>query len=393
MSLMPSQELAQGVAANTISLMLGHPDPATLFTPEFQEAVMRVLASPQPYQSLQYGPEQGTPALVEYLVAKIKREQAISPGIDQLLLTSGSTQAVDMIARLLIKPGDPVIVEAPSYVDALHVLRDHGAELYSIPIDERGLIPETLKSLLEQLNDQGNLPRLLYTIPNFHNPTGVSLSEERRIKILQLARQYHFVVVEDDVYRDLTFEGTVPQSFFALAEGDEVLSIGSFSKTLAPGLRLGWLAGSKDAIRHFVQCGVIEMGGGANPFAAQIVAEYCNLGHWEEHIQYLQRLYRSRRDVMLAALDQYMPEGVTWTRPAGGFFIWVSLPQNIPAQTIKKLALERDVLCSGWSAQSPANLQLCTARSDQVRNSSPGRHYPKPCARRIKTCDSLACTV
>ncbi len=343
---MQRQELAQGVAANTISLMLGHPDPTTLFTPKFQDAVMRVLTSPQRHQPLQYGPEQGTPALIESLVSKIKREQTISLNTDQLMLTAGSTQAIDMIARLLIKPGDSVIVEAPSYVDALHVFRDHGAELYSVPMDDQGLIPEILERLLKQLHIQGKPPRLLYTIPNFHNPTGVSLSEQRCIEILQLARQYQLVIVEDDVYRDLVFESSVPPSFLALAESGEVLSIGSFSKTLAPGLRLGWVVGSPEVIRRFVQCGVTEMGGGANPFAAQIVTEYCNLGYWETHITHLQHLYRSRRDVMLAALNQYMPEGITWTRPAGGFFIWLSLPENIRAWDVKQRVFERGVLVS-----------------------------------------------
>lgn len=343
---MQNQELAQGVTANTISLMLGHPDPATLFTPAFQDAVTRVLTSSQPHQSLQYGPEQGTPALIDYLVAKIAREQAISLNADQLMLTAGSTQAVDMIARLAVKQGDAVIVEAPSYADALHVFRDHGAELYSVPMDDNGLIPEALGQLLNHLSTDGKPPRLLYTIPNFHNPTGISVSEERRTEIIQMARQHQFMIVEDDVYRDLAFESVIPLSFLALAEDTEVLSIGSFSKTLAPGLRLGWLVGTSELIRRFVQCGTIQMGGGANPFAAQIIAEYCTCGYWEAHIETLQRLYRSRRDVMLAALGQYMPQGVTWTRPAGGFFIWVSLPDSIQARDVKQQALERDVLVS-----------------------------------------------
>jgi 2-aminoadipate transaminase len=341
---MQSYQMAQGVTDNTISLMLGHPDPTTLLTPELQTAINRVLASPKPYQSLQYGAEQGTPGLIDYLVAKINREQASSINSDQLILVAGSTQAVDMIARLFTEPGDAVIVEAPSYVDALHVFYDHGVELYSSPMDENGLIPEDLEKLLKRLQAGGKPPRLLYTIPNFHNPTGFSLCLERRNEIAQLAERYKFMIVEDDVYRDLIFEGTTPPSFLTLS--GETMSIGSFSKTLAPGLRLGWLAGPSEIIERILHCGTIEMGGGANPFTAQIVAEYCYLQYWEQHIHYLQQLYCGRRDIMMAALDQYMPRNITWTRPSGGFFVWVTLPENIQARDVKQQAFERGVLVS-----------------------------------------------
>jgi len=149
--------------------------------------------------------------------------------------------------------------------------------------------------------------------------------------------------VEDDVYRDLSFEGTVPASFYALANGKQVVSIGSFSKTLAPGLRLGWLLGSEDAIQRCINCGTTQMGGGANPFAAHIVAEYCRSGYWEEHISHVRSLYKMRRDVALAALDKHMPAGVRWTHPAGGFFIWLALPQDVFAQDVKRLALSEGV--------------------------------------------------
>ena len=171
-----------------------------------------------------------------------------------------------------------MLVEAPSYVDALHIFRDQQIELCSIPMDEDGLIPSELEKQLAQLNSSGKFPSMLYTIPNFHNPTGITLSEARRIEIIKLSRQYGFLIVEDDVYRDLSFEGELPASFYALAHGKQVLSIGSFSKTLAPGLRLGWLLGSEDAIQRCVNCGTTQMGGGANPFVANIVAEYCRSG-------------------------------------------------------------------------------------------------------------------
>ena len=343
---MISNDLPQGMSQNAIPLMLGHPDPETLLTPELHNAMLHVINSPHAYTTLQYGAVQGPQSLFNFLVEKINREQGLSLQPGNLMMIAGSTQGVDMLARLYARSGGVVLVEAPTYVDAIHVFRDHHVELCSIPMDENGLIPNELEKQVLQLHSSGTFPSILYTIPNFHNPTGSTLSEARRIEIIRIAQQYGLLIVEDDVYRDLSFEGTVTASFYALANGQQVFSIGSFSKTLAPGLRLGWLVGSEEAIQHCVNCGTMQMGGGANPFVAHIVAEYCQNGSLEKHILHLQSLYKMRRDVALAALSQYMPSGVIWTYPAGGFFIWLSLPENVFAQDVKRLALREGVLLS-----------------------------------------------
>jgi 2-aminoadipate transaminase len=340
---MTSNDLPQGTAQNTISLMLGHPDPATLLTPELRNAMQHAISSPQFYTALQYGAEQGAQNLINFLVEKINREQGLSIQPANLMLVAGSTHAVDMLARLYATPVGVVLVEAPTYVDALHVFRDHQIELCSIPMDEDGLIPSALEKEVARLSLSGKSPSFLYTIPNFHNPTGSTSSAARRSEIISIALRHGFPIVEDDVYRDLSFEGAVPASFYALARGDQVMSIGSFSKTLAPGLRLGWLLGSEDAIQRCVNCGTMQMGGGANPFTAHIVAEYCRSGHWEKHISRLQSLYKMRRDVALSALERYMPADVQWTHPAGGFFTWLSLPERVFAQHVKRLALQEGV--------------------------------------------------
>src|SRR2546428_5437137 len=341
---MTSNELPQGMAQNTISLMLGHPDPETLLTPELRNTMESVLSSPQAYTGLQYGPERGTQSLITFLIEKINREQSLSLHSGNLMLVAGSTHAVDMLVRLYARPGGVVLVEAPTYVDAIHIFRDHQIELCSIPMDEDGLITNELEKQVVQLHSSGKFPSFLYTIPNFHNPTGSTLSEARRLEIIRLARDNGFLILEDDVYRDLSFEGAVPTSFYALAPGKQVLSIGSFSKTLAPGLRLGWLLGSEDAIQHCVNCGTTQMGGGANPFVARIVAEYCWSGSWERHIEHVQSLYKRRRDVALSALSRYMPADVRWTHPGGGFFIWLSLPERVFAQQVKRLAFQEGVV-------------------------------------------------
>lgn len=358
---MTSQDLPQGMAANTIPLLLGHPDPATLLTPELLHAMQRLLSSPQASTALQYGAEQGTQSLINFLVEKINREQGLSLQPGNLMVVAGSTHAVDMVARLYARAGAVVLVEAPTYVDSIHIFRDHQIELCAIPMDEDELIPDALENQLTRLSMDGKSPSFLYTVPNFHNPTGITLSEERRRKIIGLARRYDFLIVEDDVYRDLSFkgvdDGVVQGSFYALAQGKQVLSIGSFSKTLAPGLRLGWLLGAEDDIQRCVNCGTTQMGGGANPFVANIVAEYCLSGHWETHISNLRSLYKTRCDIALAALAQYMPADVSWTRPTGGFFIWLSLPQNVFAQDVKRMALQEGVLVASGEGffVTPAN--------------------------------------
>ena len=367
---MSTQDLPQGMAENSISLLLGHPDPTTLLTPEFRQVMQDVISSPQAYVALQYGLEQGTRGLINFLVEKINREQNLSIQAANLMIVAGSTHAVDMITRLYAKPGGVMLVEAPTYVDALHIFRDHRVELHSIPMDEQGLIPSELEQQLIQLQAMGKSPDILYTIPNFHNPTGVTLAETRRIQIIELAHQYNFLIVEDDVYRDLAFEGSVPASFYALAKDDKVLSIGSFSKTLAPGLRLGWLLGPEEIIQSCINAGTTQMGGGANPFTAQVVAEYCRSGDWEMHLSHLRALYKARRDVALSALSRYMLADVRWTHPMGGFFIWLALPENVFARDVKRLALEEGVLVGAGegffvnAGEGEHNLRIAYSRAE-----------------------------
>ena len=321
--------------------MIGHPDPATLVTPEFTAAVSRVMEAAEP--ALAYGKEQGNPALIDYLAARISTTQHVPLSAEQVMITAGSTQANDMIARLYGR-GGAVIVEAPTYADSLHIYRDHGLEIFGVPMDEQGVIIAEFEALLGRMAAP---PRLFYTIPNFHNPTGITTSEARRREVVRLARQYGFTIVEDDVYCELAFDQAVPPSYFALAHGTDVnvMQIGSFSKTLAPGLRLGWVAASREAIQRFVNCGTTQMGGGASPLAAQIAALYCRSEAWDAHLRHLRAVYQTRRDTILAALERHMPGGVRWTKPAGGFFVWVTLP--VKSQQVKRAAEARGVLVSG----------------------------------------------
>jgi 2-aminoadipate transaminase len=338
------QALPQGILPGTISLVFGHPDAGTLPVDDLFAAAKLVLHGPQARQALAYGTEQGVPALIEYLLNKLNRDEALGLSCDHLMIVAGSTSAVDMIARLYAGYNGVVLVEAPTYHDALHVLRDHGADLRSVPVDEDGLIVEALKAQLVVLEREGKSPRLLYTIPNFQNPAGVTLNTARRGAILKLAREYGFLIVEDDVYRDLVFEGDVPPSLYALANGRGVLRIGSFSKILSPGLRVGWLIAEPEHIERCMNCGVTQMGSGASPFTAHVVAEYCRAGHLEPHIVQLREAYRQRCKVMLQALERHMPPGVTWTHPRGGFFVWLTLPEGVRGGPLREAARARGVL-------------------------------------------------
>jgi DNA-binding transcriptional MocR family regulator len=347
---MTAADFPQGVAGQEISLVLGHPDPTLLLTPELRASMQEVLQSPQASLGLHYGPEQGTQDLLAFLAARIGREQGTPVELAHLMVVAGSTHAVDMLTRLCVRPEGAVLVEAPTYADALHIFRDHHVRLYSVPMDDQGLLPEALEQQLASLHARNVPVSMLYTMPNFHNPTGRTLPTPRRRQVIDLARQYGFLIVEDDVYRDLSFEGSVPPSFYTLAQGEQVASIGSFSKTLAPGLRLGWLQAPREIIERCVHCGTSQMGGGANPFVAQFVSAYCQHGHWEIHLARLQTVYQARRDVVLSALRQHMPPDISWTRPGGGFFLWLTLPAGISAHDVKKLAHQQGLEVAAGSS-------------------------------------------
>ena len=339
---MQLQSTPQGIVAGSIPLFAGHPAPELLPAP----AIGRLLAgwdeSP-PLRAFNYGDEQGDARLLDFLLARLNDTEKLGIGRENLMIVPGSTGGVAMITRLLTKAGDTILVDAPSYRDALHIFRDQGLNLRALPIDDEGPSIETLEAELERLAAKKLRPRFYYVVPNFQNPSGITVSEARRRAILALSKEHGFGIVEDDVYSDLRFAGCAPPSFYALARGEQVLRLGSFSKTLAPGLRLGWLMGGARQITAFVNSGVLRMGGGANPFGAALVAAYCQSGAWQAHVDWLRGQYQARRDVALAALTSAMPAGVRWTRPQGGYFIWLRLPDGLDVDELERRAQAQQV--------------------------------------------------
>jgi 2-aminoadipate transaminase len=364
----PYDPLASVQAAGppgTISFVYGLPDPVTFPAGDLRQAADTVLRE-RAAIALQYGPEQGYGPLIDFLRVKIAREEGLQLPRVQVMLTAGSAPALDILCTLLTRPGDRVLVEAPTYHESIQLFRDHGLITHQVPVDADGLKPEAMARVLGDLAGRGLTARLLYTIPNFQNPSGITLAAERRSQVLALAGEHDLLIVEDDVYRDLAYEAPPPASLYALDAARRVLRIGSFSKILAPGVRMGWLIAPPAQIDRLTTSGLLNMGGGANPLMANILAAYCGRGLLEPHIESLRKIYRERRDVALKALALYMPPGVRWTRPGGGFFIWISLPDRLRACDVAASARDAGVwIPSGdpFFAETPTGQHLRLAFS------------------------------
>jgi 2-aminoadipate transaminase len=327
----------------TISFIYGLPDPATFPAHELRSAADEVLRS-RAELALQYGPEQGYGPLIDFIRQKLATEEDLALEREHVMLAGGSSQALDHLCTLFSRPGDIVLVEAPTYHETLQLFRDHGLRPLQVSTDAGGLQVDALADRLEVLARRGESARFLYTIPNYQNPSGITLAADRRPAVLDLAQRFDLLIVEDDVYRDLAYGENPPASLYALDGGKRVLRIGSFSKILAPAVRMGWLMGPEDLIARLIGSGLRCMGGGANPLVANILSTYCQQGHLEPHIGNLRRVYRERRDAMLQALTRTMPDGVGWTEPGGGFFIWLRLPPPLRAEEVARAARESKLL-------------------------------------------------
>lgn len=322
-----------------ISFAFGLPDAPSFPADELTAATELVLRE-HSERALQYGPAPGQPRLIETLVAKLNREEALGLDLDQVLITNGSAQALGLIAHLLVDPGDTVLIEAPTWPGAINLFQRAGATLVALPLDDTGLDLAAVEQRLNHLAAQKVRPKFLYTIPTFHNPTGLTLTTERRAALLDLARSYDLLVIEDDAYRDLAYDGAAPPSLLALDRDGRVLRTGTFSKVLAAGLRLGWVLGPPEIVSQLT---AFKEDGGTSPFSSYITAAYMLAGALEPHIAELVTLYRQKRDVMLRSLQWYFPAEARWTRPAGGFFIWATLPAGLNAEDLLPRAREQGI--------------------------------------------------
>jgi 2-aminoadipate transaminase len=316
-------------APGIISFSYGLPDEASFPTAELAQATAEVMQD-QAVQALQYG---APGHLVDYLIDYIGRDQQLKLTPANLLITVGSSQAIGLVCQLLIDPGDYIIVEAPTFLGAVRTFLNAEAQVAEVPLDNEGLDIEALDRTISDLKAAGERVKFIYTIPTFQNPTGVTLGLERRQALLAVARKHQVLVLEDDAYAGLIFEGEVPPWLWTLDRDNLVLHCGTFSKTLAAGLRLGWIGGPPELL---AKVAALKVDGGTSPFAGNIAARYAQNGRLEKHIVELREIYRRKRDRTLAGLERYMPDGARWTNPQGGFFIWLELPERL--DTVRMLA-------------------------------------------------------
>ena len=286
--------------------------------------------------ALQYGSGQGHPILREQ-ITEIMALEGISAHPDDVIVTTGSQQALDLITRIFIDPGDVVLAEAPSYVGALGTFRQYQAKIVHVAMDDNGLIPESVRQAITSIRASGGKIKFLYTIPNFHNPAGVTLSLARRREIIEIARENNIFIIEDNPYGLLGFNED-PYRAMRADDQENVIYLGSFSKTFAPGLRVGWAVAPHAVREKMVMASESTILCPSN-FAQMAISRYFATQPWLDQIKNFRELYRERRDAMLEALDQHFPVSAIWTKPRGGFYVWVTLPDGIDTRAMLPRAI------------------------------------------------------
>ena len=358
-----------------ISFAGGLPAPEVFPVERFREACDRVLST-QATTALQYGPSEGYRPLRELIVAQMARYGIVAT-VDNVLITSGSQQALDLIAKLLINRGDRILVESPTYLGALQAFDLMGAEYVTVPIDGQGLQTRLLEGALR------SGPKFMYVLPNFQNPGGVTLSEDRRTQLVWLSDKYGIPIIEDDPYGQLRYEGEHIKPLVVLDRANvlrdngyqlgNVIYLSTFSKVLAPGLRLGWIVAPPDVITRLVQlkqCADLH----TSTFTQMVGYEVAKDGFLDEHVKTIRQCYKERRDAMLAALNDYFPPEVTWTRPQGGLFLWVTMPAYVDAMRLFDEAIRHNVafvpgqpFFAGGDAGSHMRLNFSNATPEMIR--------------------------
>jgi DNA-binding transcriptional MocR family regulator len=319
--------------------------------------------------ALQYCTAQGDTRLREKICDVMALEE-IAAHPDDVVVTVGSQQALDLMARIFIDPGDVVLVEAPSYVGALGAFASYQAAVVHVPMDDDGLIPEALEEAIRRTAAAGRRAKFLYTVPNFHNPAGVTLAVGRRHRILDICRRAGLLIVEDNPYGLLGFDGE-PMRALRADDADGVVYLGTFSKTFAAGIRVGWAvapAAIRDKLILAAESAVLCH----SSFAQLTVREYLTTQPWREQIKDFRELYRERRDATLDALSRMMPPGCHWTRPAGGFFVWLRLPDGVDAKAMLPRAISSRVAYvpgTGFYADGSGGqyARLCYSLPDRYR--------------------------
>jgi 2-aminoadipate transaminase len=323
-----------------ISLAGGLPD-TTTFPAEDFAALMSRVAVDASAKALQYGPTEGLDEVKDCIV-EVMAAEGMDVDPEDLLITTGGQQVIDLVCKTLLDPGDVVVAEAPTYPGAVPVFVSYQADVVQIEMDDHGMRTDVLVAELERLEREGRVPKFIYTVPSFQNPAGVTLSLERRRELVRIAHERELLVLEDNPYGLLRYEGSPLPTLFSLDGGNYVIYLGTFSKILSPGLRLGWTSAPPPVLDK------LNLGkGGVDLCSAtisqQFVATYFAERDWRAYLRTLVDLYRRRRDVMLEALTEHLPREATWTQPNGGLFIWARLPDYIDTTDLLARALRENV--------------------------------------------------
>jgi 2-aminoadipate transaminase len=333
---------AGAVPPDIISLAYGMPDPALFPTAGLAAAAEEALRDPARYAvALQYGNVGGNPLLLSELGRKLEAEEARPVVAGSLVMTNGSSQAIALVVQALASPGDVCLCEAPTFLGTIHHIRFQGVRTVPVSLDDEGLDVESLEHEIRRLEAAGTPPRFIYTIPTFNNPAGVTMALARRRALLDIAARHGVPIIEDDAYRDLRFEGEPVPTLHALDREGLVVRLGTFSKIVAPGVRLGFVLADPAVIERVL---AFKAEGSTNGFASMVVGTFMKTGGLAAHIETLRAAYRTRRDAMYEALAREMPAGVTWTRTEGGFFLWLTVPPRADMAKVQARAVEERVI-------------------------------------------------
>ena len=321
-------------APDTINFGVGQPSADLLPVEIIRAAADDYLRSAQPIE-LNYGAKQGDARFRRTLSTFLGRVYGETVTPESLFVTAGASQALDLVCAQFTQPGDTIFVEEPTYFLAFRIFAGHRLRVIGIPVDEDGLDMDRLEAELQKQR-----PALLYTIPSFHNPGGHTMSAARRRRLVELSRQHRFLVVADEVYHLLSYFDPPPATLGSLVDSGTILSLGSFSKILAPGLRLGWIQTSPDLAARLIGNGVVNSGGSLNHFTSNVVRHAIELGLQDTHLTHLRETYRRRVETMNAVLHEHLGESASWRRPAGGYYFWLELADTMDAADLRSKAMK-----------------------------------------------------
>jgi 2-aminoadipate transaminase len=323
-----------------ISLAGGLPDTRS-FPPETFAAVTGRIAAEECAKALQYGPTEGLPETIE-CIAEVMAAEGMRVDPDDVIVTTGGQQAIDLVTRALIDPGDVIIAEGPTYPGAVPSFSSYQADVVQIDMDSDGMRVDLMEETLDRLEREGKRPKFIYTVPSFQNPAGVTMSLPRRKRLVEVANEREILVLEDNPYGMLRYEGDEQTTLRSLDGGVYVMYLGTFSKILSPGIRLGWVVAPRPVLEK-LNLGKQAADLCTSTLSQLMVSVYFEHGRWQDYVESLTEIYRTRRDTMLDALERYFPPQAEWTRPAGGLFIWATLPDFIDTTDLLARALQANV--------------------------------------------------